>query len=932
MIYRHLQHILILLTLVFTFASCKKGEDEKPMPRADYGVLDLSGWEFETDGYVKLDGEWEFYWNRLLTPTDLNYGSYPMKTGTIQVPSVWNRQTIGETSIEEKGFATYRLYIQFNNRNNLYSLKTGNIETAHKMWINNQLIVQNGIVAENKENATPKVKPSHIYFQTDSSIVEIVLQVSNFNNSKGGITDSIYFGLPDQITQIIHFFRAYFFFLLGVFFIMTAYHLGLYILARDDISPLLFGLVCFLTAVNLLSMSEINITHFIPSLSWEFIIKINFITSIFRLSVFVLYIQQIFQEEIKSLFAKSLLALSVVLSLFVVFTGPNIFTYLTIPFQISGTVIVVYLLIGMIRAAMRKKQAAIYSIIGTVILLITIVNDVLLSNYFINSIYLIPAGIFIFIFFQSFILSIRFSQSFISAQKMSKSLVTLDKIKNRLLESAPHQLFIPLRILVENLNAEKGCFIISHNYQWVVAAKASVFKEDGESVPFLELSAPDPSTGKILVPRIIIHQVINTKQKINLADAYFDGRYVVDDYVMKNHVRSVLCVPLMIHNTLKGIIYLENNSDVGAFSENEEHILDLLSSQLSTLIENAQIYQELENLNKNLEQKVLERTKEIQEKNKILSQQTEKIEAQNKMLLEKQQTLEDTLDIAEEQKNELNRKNKNITDSIIYAERIQQSIFPPKEKVDAILKHSFILFMPKDILSGDFYWLEYVNPNNESEDVFENLPYNEQGELTDGTLLLAAVDCTGHGVPGALLSIVGNNLLNYAVKERHLTQPSEILNVLEEGFVSKVRSKDTIVQDGMDMGLISYNFETRILQYAGAQNPMYHVRGEELTVINGDKVTIGGVKRKKDIDATKFTNNEIQIEKGDLVYIFTDGYIDQFGGPKHRKFMFSTFKKLLMTISDKPLKQQKEILIREFEEWRGDFVQIDDILIIGIQF
>ena len=206
------QNILILfIILTITFSCSDKDIDEK-QPPVDYGLLDLSSWDFESDGYIKLDGEWEFYWNRLLTPSDLNFGSYPSKTGIINVPGLWNNKEIGETIVKRKGFATYRLFIQFNNRYNLYSLKTGRIESAHKMWINNELVLQNGIVGESKETSVPKWNSTDLYFETDSSIIEIVLQVSNFHNSHGGISESIYFGLPKQINRHVNTQRSYFIF------------------------------------------------------------------------------------------------------------------------------------------------------------------------------------------------------------------------------------------------------------------------------------------------------------------------------------------------------------------------------------------------------------------------------------------------------------------------------------------------------------------------------------------------------------------------------------------------------------------------------------------------------------------------------------------------------------------------------------------------
>jgi len=259
------------------------------------------------------------------------------------------------------------------------------------------------------------------------------------------------------------------------------------------------------------------------------------------------------------------------------------------------------------------------------------------------------------------------------------------------------------------------------------------------------------------------------------------------------------------------------------------------------------------------------------------------------------------------QKEIIEQKNKDITDSINYAKRIQDAILPPEEVVDKYLKDAFILYKPKDIVSGDFYW----------------------AEQSDGKFVYAAVDCTGHGVPGALMSMVGNNALNRTVKEFHLSKPAEILDKLNELVSETLRQEedsDASVKDGMDISVCCIDFKNNTLEFAGAHNPLYMIRDGELTEYKANKQPIGPY-----IKRVPFENHKIKTKKGDVFYISSDGFPDQFGGPKGKKFMSRRFKELLIEIHENPMKKQLDILDQAFLDWRGDKKQLDDVCVIGVR-
>ncbi len=281
--------------------------------------------------------------------------------------------------------------------------------------------------------------------------------------------------------------------------------------------------------------------------------------------------------------------------------------------------------------------------------------------------------------------------------------------------------------------------------------------------------------------------------------------------------------------------------------------------------------------------------------------------------------------IIEEQKILVEEKNEEIESSINYAKRIQEAILPPRSLVQSFLKDSFILYLPKDIVAGDFYFFE------------------EKGD----EVYFASADCTGHGVPGAMVSVVCSNALKRAVREMNLTEPGEILDKVREMVVETFESSEHDVKDGMDIALCRLNLKTKELVYSGAHNPLYVVSrqstvdiqeseesGNRIITHNGfilneykaDKMPIGKHRTMK-----AFNQHNMKLNAGDTLYISSDGYADQFGGPKGRKFMYKPFKQLLLELQNNSLPEQAETLLAKFDEWKGEMEQVDDVCVIGVR-
>jgi serine phosphatase RsbU (regulator of sigma subunit) len=262
----------------------------------------------------------------------------------------------------------------------------------------------------------------------------------------------------------------------------------------------------------------------------------------------------------------------------------------------------------------------------------------------------------------------------------------------------------------------------------------------------------------------------------------------------------------------------------------------------------------------------------------------------------------------EQQKEELTLKNKNITDSINYARRIQIAMMPSVRHFKAVFEDSFILHMPKDIVSGDFFWVNHAN----------------------NKIFFSAADCTGHGVPGAFMSIIGVELFRRIIEIEKIYTPAEILNGLSKHLERVFGDVDEMkLRDGMDLAFCSINDEHTLLEFAGAFNSLYIIRDSSIIEIRGDRYSVGVYP--EDEKFRSFNNHVLPLQDGDLIYVFTDGFVDQFGGPEGKKYKYRRFRHLLLALHQLPLAKQEEFLRKSILEWKGDLEQVDDILVMGLR-
>ncbi len=302
---------------------------------------------------------------------------------------------------------------------------------------------------------------------------------------------------------------------------------------------------------------------------------------------------------------------------------------------------------------------------------------------------------------------------------------------------------------------------------------------------------------------------------------------------------------------------------------------------------------------------LLKKSKEVAQR-RIIDQLRENAALKDKVNRElEDKVLERTFEI-QTQKEQIEKQNKEIKYSFDYAKKIQSTVLPRTEVFDNLFEEHFIFFKPRDIVSGDFYWISQ----------------------SEHRIVLTAADCTGHGVPGSLMSMLGITMLHEIVNEKNIDHSEEILNHLRLSIARTLKQEGKIGEqkDGIDMALIIYDTKTKQLEFSGANNPIYIIRNGEMLEYKGNNMPVAFYEKMSD-----FTRYTIDMKQGDRIYMFTDGFPDQFGGPQGKKFKYRPFKELLLEVHDRPMEEQHKILSLIFDEWKGDLSQIDDVLIIGLR-
>jgi signal transduction histidine kinase len=454
---RQIFFTFLALTVLF-ISACGSPASGRKQPGAVGGVLDLRDWDFKKDGPVKLDGEWSFYWKKFLKPENYYHDDIHGSAGFIKVPGVWNGYVVNGTKISGEGYASYRLKVLVNPRTGLMGFKFPHFSTAFSFYVNGRKVTSAGNIGKTPATSIPEYAPHVVEYTPQKQSLELLLLISNFDYKKGGPWESFQFGNFKDLNKMREKRIVFDLFLIGSLIIMGLYHFGLYTLRQKDKSTLTFGLFCVLIGCSLLTKQEIVLYHIFPEISWPLLLMLEFIPMYIGLPVFGMFTYSLFPREFLKKAVAALALIGFILSLFVVLTPVRIHSHLVITFEVVTSITCIYAIYALALALIRKREGAFVFLCGFFILFISIINDILFANNIINTGYFVHLGLFLFVFFQAYLLSSRFSKAFTTVARLSRELeiksedlaeknrelLQLDQVKDEFLSNISHELKTPI--------------------------------------------------------------------------------------------------------------------------------------------------------------------------------------------------------------------------------------------------------------------------------------------------------------------------------------------------------------------------------------------------------------------------------------------------------------------------------------------------------
>ncbi|MDH5476015.1 MAG: sensor histidine kinase [Cyclobacteriaceae bacterium] len=400
------------------------------------GTLDLNEYDLINEHPIVLSGEWEMYWHQLLSPDDFSSNSALTPDTILSFPSYWNGLMINNERLGGDGYATYRLIIKNAPSNEALAIKMINAMTSYKLWVNDELLFENGNVSTDKAGAVPEFYPEIHSFQVEDGQIAIVLQISNFHHAKGGMRGEMIVGEINSVYNIREKNVVFDIFLLGAIFIISIYHFSLFFLLRKDVSTLYFGLLCLVVTIRIGATGEIFLNDYF-NFPWEMILKLEYVPFIAALPAFLLFVQAIFPKETSPFLIRLFVITSLLFLLLVLVTRASIYSYLAVPYQVFilfGGMYVFYVLYKALRKKGDKSGQTYIFLFGYSILFSAVVYDLLYYNFYAQAGSLAPFGLFGFIFSQSFLLSKRYATAYKFIEAYNETLE--EKVEERTVELA----------------------------------------------------------------------------------------------------------------------------------------------------------------------------------------------------------------------------------------------------------------------------------------------------------------------------------------------------------------------------------------------------------------------------------------------------------------------------------------------------------------
>ncbi len=842
------------------------------------GICDIKN-DALNKNVIELKGTWEFYNKQLYLPSDFKNKTIT-KPEYLPVPGLWNKVK-KDKSDGGLGYGTYRVQIINTKKDKLYGINLNRVQSSYKIWINNKLLKENGIVGKNKETSKPEWSSSDIIFKASGDSTQIILQVSNFYHKKGGIEHSPIFSEAKTLSENGWEKIAWNILLLGIFLIMAAYHFSAFLFRKNDKSNLYFSLTLIFSALFSMTVGEIILMDLFPSLNWEILIKINYISNYLRSLFFSLFIYYVFPKELNKSFFKILTGFVTAIIIFIIVVPAIIYTKTLFIFLIITGIILIYVIYGQIKAIINKRPGAVYSFLGVLFLLGTSVNDILKELQIIDTFSLTIFGIFIFIILHSYLITLQNTFSYKAIKRIIENIRIRSTVKDVLFSAESYDLTAPLKAISEVIETDRSLIFINSENDWI-ATNEYLKKTDSTKTIQIKVFSGIENT---------YFSSFNVKKAISLKEPTYT---IIRDtvkakdlkYFEDSGIYSALSYPLIKDDNVMGLLYFENYKGKNDFNKFTIEILEDIKPQILVFTDNYTAYNNLKKLNAKLEKEVYNKTKEIEARTDELKILRNKLEKQNIQ----------TFKISQE----LQKQTEEINDGINYSEKIQKALLTDEKNLKNFFPESFIFHRTINKLISTFYWYHQINTNE---------------------IIYASVNSRGSDVSSALISILTTQLLNDIIIYNHNYSPKIILNQIQESF-EKYSEKIGAVE----IVLFYYNKEKQEILFSGANLSLFYSYENHLIEYKSNDKPLQG-KSENNNSKRFFSNKKINIKTNTSIFICA-GNMEC--NDKNSKPGLNQKKKLISQLTN--ITDYKDDILKEkFQDFFSD-TQKEDILITGIKF
>ncbi|MBN2893380.1 MAG: SpoIIE family protein phosphatase [Bacteroidales bacterium] len=817
---------------------------QKEIPKANKGVIDLREWNFTSDGNIKLEGEWEFYWLKLYTPND--FKQYPKPDLYVNVPGSWTDSIVNNGTIPDTGFATYRLIILSDTTTKYLSLALKEIVTAYRIWLNGEEITSLGFVGKNSKENQPAVKINleKIHFLNGEN--ELIIQVSNYEHRSNSFVEAPAIGIEENIDKEIITKIAIDLFVLGFLIIMAFYHLGLFILNKNNKLALIFAIFAFIVSVRTLVTSNFLISQIFSFLSWKAIYFISYSSYYIAFPLIMLYIQKTFEEK-KFKWVFNFLYISSGIFMLTLILPSIVYTKLLMFYQIISLFFVLFAISLLIKYVIKAKEGAIILLISVIIAALTFANDILFYTNIIKTGTILPIGLFILFLGQALTLSKIFASNFSKNEELKDKL----NVQNQDLQSIVNK-------RTEELNNQKIKQIDQNKELGILNNQLRKYFVAIEQLPI---------------------SVVITNKTPNIE--YVNSAYTnITQYTQKE-------------------LFGKNPSLLKSGKTPKETIKNLWETILQGKIWTGEFINKSKDNNEFIERAII--TPIFNNSGEItnylaLKENITEIRVKENHIKQKNKKLSELY-------SELKISHNHLIENIEYSLKLQNSLLPDLTLFANNFAEYFIIFKPKSKVSGDFYFFqEYKNK-----------------------IFFAIGDCTGHGIPGGFMTILSISNLKQIIFRNPEYTPAEILEELRFSIKSIFKTFGTETQDGLDLAFCCFEKNSQQIVFSGANLPLILIKKNQITEYKGVRNPIGFYPIEK-----SFINTTINIEKNDLLYMFSDGLFDQFNSD-YSKFTKKRFIDFISENQNFNLLEQKNKLELTYENWEKNMSQIDDVCVLGIK-